>query len=62
MCCGSGPRKRLKDKKQKTKKNLCSPKETGWGLVFWDGNAIQLGCDDGCTIINVIKFTELKNK
>ena len=32
----------------------------GWGdgLRVWDGNAIKLGCDDCCTTINVIKFTE----
>ena len=24
-----------------------------------DGN-VKLGCDDGCTTINIIKFTELK--
>ena len=34
----------------------------GGGLGIWDGNAINLGCGDGCTTINVIKFTELKNK
>ena len=43
-------------------KNLCFPKETGggWGdtLGVWDGNAIKLGCDDHCTIINVINFIE----
>ena len=27
-------------------------------LGVWDGNAIKLGCDNHCTIINVIKFTE----
>ena len=26
-----------------------------------DGN-VKLGCDDGCTTINIIKFTELKNR
>ena len=32
----------------------------GWrdGLGVWDGNDIKLGCDDCCTTINVIKFTE----
>ena len=32
----------------------------GWGdaLRVWHGNAIKLGCDDHCTIINVIKFIE----
>ena len=24
----------------------------------WDGNAIKLGCNDHCTTIHVIKFTE----
>jgi len=35
-----------------------------WGdrLGIWDGNAIKLGCDDYCTIINVIKFIELKKE
>ena len=32
----------------------------GDGLGVWDGNAIELGCDDCCTTINVIKFIELK--
>ena len=32
----------------------------GWGdaLTVWDGNVIKFGCDDFCTTINVIKFTE----
>ena len=30
----------------------------GDGLGVWDGNAINLGCDDYCTTINVIKFIE----
>jgi len=36
----------------------------GWGdgLGVWDGNAVQLGCDDHGTTLNVIKFTELKKK
>ena len=44
-----------------TLKNLCLPKETGWGdgLEVWDGNVVQLGCDDGCTTINIIKLIEL---
>ena len=31
-----------------------------WGdlLRIWNGNAINLGCDDHCTIINVLKFIE----
>ena len=49
-----------------TLKNLRFPKETGcgWkgGLGIWDGNGIKLSCDDCCTTINVIKFTELKKK
>ena len=32
----------------------------GWGDAWrvWDEDAIKLGCDDCCTTINVIKFTE----
>ena len=30
----------------------------GDGVGVWDGNAIKLDCDDHCTTINVIKFTE----
>ena len=30
------------------------------GLGIWDGNAIKLGCDDRCKMINIIKFIELK--
>ena len=46
-------------------KNLWLPKETGWereGLVggVWGGNVVKLGCDDGCTTVNILKFTELK--
>ena len=33
----------------------------GEGLSVWDENVVKLGCDDGCTIINIIKFIELKN-
>ena len=33
----------------------------GWAGV-WDENAIKLSCDDGCTTINIIKFTELKKE
>ena len=29
------------------------------GLGVWHGNA-KLGCDDGCTTINITKFTEFK--
>jgi len=49
---------------QQTLKNLWSPKETVWGvgnaLGSWDGNPIQLNCDDHCTTINVIN--SLSNK
>ena len=33
----------------------------GWGDVLrvWDVHAIKFGCDDGCTTINIIKFTAL---
>ena len=31
----------------------------GW---IWDGNAVQVGCDDHYTTINVIKFSVLKAK
>ena len=44
-------------------KNLWFPNGTGGegdGLGVWDGNAVKLGCDDGCTTINIIKFTEFK--
>ena len=34
----------------------------GGGLGVWDGNPVKLGCDDGCTTINVIKFTEQKKR
>ena len=27
----------------------------------WDGN-VKLGCDDGCTTINIVKFIELKKE
>ena len=36
-----------------------------WGrdrLAVWDGNVLKLGCDDGCTTINIIKLNELKYK
>ena len=26
------------------------------GLGVWDENVLKLGCDDGCTMINIIKF------
>ena len=46
-------------------KNVWLPKATGWreardGLGVWEGNAVKLGCDDGCTTVNIIKFTALK--
>ena len=45
-----------------TLKNLWLPMETGLGarngLGVWDGNFLKLGCDDGCTATNVIKFIE----
>ena len=49
----------------KTLKNLWLSKETGWGEVrdgvgVCVGIAVKLGCDDVCTTINTIKFTELK--
>ena len=31
-----------------------------WGV--WDENVLKLGCDNGCTTVNVIKFTELKKR
>ena len=34
----------------------------GDGLGVWDGNVLKLGCDDGCTAINIIKFTKLLKK
>ena len=40
---------------------LWFPNETGlggYGLAVWDGNAIKLSCDDHCTTINIIKFSE----
>ena len=32
------------------------------GLGVWDGTLVKLGCDDGCTTINIIRFIEVKNK
>ena len=29
-------------------------------LGVWDGTVVKLGCDDGCTTINMIKFTKFK--
>ena len=31
----------------------------GWTGV-WEGNVLKLGCDDGYTTINIVKFIELK--
>ena len=58
--------KTKRPKKFKKKKNLQLPKETGGreggedGLGVLDGNVLKLGCDDGCTAANIIKFIELK--
>ena len=45
-----------------TLQNFMFPNETGCRvgdtLGVWDRNAIKFGCDDCCTTINVIKFTE----
>ena len=44
--------------------NLWSPKDRLGGrdgLRVWNGNTLKLGSDDGCSTINIIKFTELKN-
>ena len=46
-----------------TLKNLWLPKERhGEWAGDWDGNVVKLGCDDICTIINIIKFTEFKKR
>ena len=29
---------------------------------LWAGNVLKFGGDDGCTTINIIKFTELKKR
>ena len=34
----------------------------GGRVGVWDGNVLKLGCDDGCTDINIIKFTKLLKK
>ena len=50
------------DTNLQTLKYLWFPNETCWGtgdgLGVWDVNAIKFGCDDCCTTIKVIKFTE----
>ena len=33
-------------------------RQGGGGLGVWDGNVLKLGCGDGCTTINIIKFIE----
>ena len=38
-----------------TKEICCTGKD---GLGVWDGNIVKLGCYDGCTVINIIKFIE----
>ena len=48
------------EKHMVTKGNRLGLGEEGgvdWGV--WDGNVLKSGCDDGCTTINIIKFTEL---
>ena len=49
------------DTDSQTLKNLWFPNETGWeerdGLGVWDRNVVKLGCDDGCTTINIIKLS-----
>ena len=47
-----------------TLKNMVTKgdKLQGDGLGCWDGNVVKLGCDDGCTTTNIIKFIELKKK
>ena len=29
---------------------------------IWDGNFLKLGCDDGCTTINITKFIRFLKK
>ena len=48
----------ITDTESLTLKNLSFPNETGWELGVWYGNAIKSGCDDHCTTMNVVKFTE----
>lgn len=31
-------------------------------MTVWDGNALKLGWDDGCSTINVIKLVESKKE
>ena len=44
---------------RETLKNLWLLEGTGVGGDR-DGNVLKLGCDDGCTTINIIKLIELK--
>ena len=46
-----------------TLKNFWLPKgnRSGWwgerdALGAWDGNIVKLGCDNGCTTVNVVKI------
>ena len=32
------------------------------GLGVWDGHAVKLGDDDGCTTKNIIKLIDFNNK
>ena len=41
-----------------TKGNILAGGKDGLGV--WDGNVLKLGCDDGCTTINIIKFIEFR--
>ena len=48
-------------------KSISGFKISKWGrgrgeLVFWDGNVLKLGCDDGSTTVNIVKINELKKK
>ena len=31
-------------------------------MGVWDGNVVKLGCDDGCTTLNIIKFIKFKER
>ena len=41
-----------------TKGDRLGQERDGHGV--WDGNVLKLGCDDGCTTVNVIKFIRKK--
>ena len=51
-------------KKKKKERNVPTNyqrRQVVWGrdgLGVWDGNAVKLGGDDGCTTINIVKFIE----